>query len=105
MDLSFDELPSKPITGIADCWALAASGRHNATLPRSVIKSRRRIAFTNARTTPNRTRLQQGFPTGGMGSDRHFAWQQSSGPNVRFGSKADIARYQADVRFTPISGH
>jgi hypothetical protein len=26
---------------------------------------------------------------GGMGSDRHFA-QQSSGPNVRFGSKADI---------------
>jgi hypothetical protein len=27
-----------------------------------------------------------------MGSNRHFAWQQSSGPNVRFGSKADIGR-------------
>src|SRR6516165_6885831 len=40
-----------------------------------------------------------------MSSDRHFAWQQSPGPNVRFGSKADIARCQADVRFTPKSGH
>jgi hypothetical protein len=28
------------------------------------------------------------------------AWQ-----HVRFGSKADIARCQADVRFTPKSGH
>ena len=35
-------------------------------------------------------RLQQGFTTGGMGSDRHFAWQQSLGPNVRFGSEGDI---------------
>jgi hypothetical protein len=25
-----------------------------------------------------------------MGSDRRFAWQQSSGPNVRFVPKADI---------------
>jgi hypothetical protein len=25
--------------------------------------------------------------------------------NVRFGSKADIVRYQRDVRFTPKSGH
>jgi hypothetical protein len=25
-----------------------------------------------------------------MGSDRNFAWQQSSGSNFRFGSKADI---------------
>ena len=37
-----------------------------------------------------RTRLQQGFTTGGMGSDRYFAWQQSSGPNVRFVPQADI---------------
>ena len=36
------------------------------------------------------TQLQQGFATGGMGSDRQFAWQQSSRPDVRFGSKADI---------------
>jgi hypothetical protein len=35
-------------------------------------------------------RLHQGFVAGGMGSDNHFAWQQSAGPNVRFGSKADI---------------
>ena len=40
-----------------------------------------------------------------MGSDRHFAWQQSSGPNVRFGSKADITECPINVRFTPKSGH
>jgi hypothetical protein len=49
--------------------------------------------------------LQQGFTIGGMGSDRHFAWQQSSRPNVRFGSLADIPRKELDVRFTPKSGH
>ena len=31
-----------------------------------------------------------------MGSDRHFAWQQSSGPNVRFGLKADIGARLVD---------
>jgi hypothetical protein len=44
--------------------------------------------------------LQQGFTTGEMGSDRYFAWQQPSGPNVRFGSKADIGTCPRDVRFT-----
>jgi hypothetical protein len=66
---------------------------------------RRRIAFTKAGTTPNRTQLQQGFATDEMGSDGHFAQQQSSTPNVRFGSKADIPECRADVRFTPKSGH
>ena len=42
------------------------------------------------------TRLQQGLATGGMGPDRHFAEQQSPGPNVRFGSKADIGTAQLD---------
>jgi hypothetical protein len=36
------------------------------------------------------TQLQQGFTTGGMGSDPHFAWQQSSGPNVRFGWRIQL---------------
>src|SRR6516164_11447699 len=40
-----------------------------------------------------------------MGSDRHFAWQQSSGPNVRLGSITDIEAFPRDVRFTPESGH
>ena len=31
------------------------------------MKSRRRIAFTKVGTTPNRTRLQQGFATSEMG--------------------------------------
>ena len=49
--------------------------------------------------------LQQGFTIGGMGPDRHFAEQQSSEPNVRFGSKADIAASPINVRFTPKSRH
>ena len=36
--------------------------------------------------------------------DRHFAWQQSLGSNVRFGSKADIQPCLSDVRFTPMCG-
>src|SRR5215469_17393972 len=40
-----------------------------------------------------------------MGAGHHFARQQSSRPNVRFGSKSDIARDQLNVRFTPESGH
>jgi len=35
-------------------------------------------------------RLQQGFMPDGMGSDRHFAQQQSAGPNVRFVPLTDI---------------
>jgi hypothetical protein len=33
------------------------------------------------------------------------ALQQSQAPNVRFGSKADIAAHSSNVRFTPKSGH
>ena len=40
-----------------------------------------------------------------MGSECHFAWQQFLGPNVRFGSKADIGEGVTHVRFTPKSGH
>ena len=36
---------------------------------------------------------------------RLFAPQQTGSPNVRFGSKADIAASQRNVRFTPKSGH
>jgi hypothetical protein len=41
------------------------------------MKSRRRIAFTKARTTPNTTRLQQGFANGEMGFNDQFALQKS----------------------------
>jgi hypothetical protein len=47
-------------------------------------------------------RLQQGFMISGMGSD---PWQQSSGPNVRFRSKADVGAGPDHVRFTPKSEH
>src|SRR6516165_7427685 len=46
-------------------------------------------------------RLQQGFATGGIGSNGHCACQQSSGPNVRFGSKADIGAGRASCPLYP----
>jgi hypothetical protein len=49
--------------------------------------------------------LQQGLTPDGMGSDRHIAWQQLSGSNVRYGSKADIGAFPINVRFTSKSGH
>jgi hypothetical protein len=94
-----------PTTGIAGCCARATSGHAVVEPAIPFMKSRRRIAFPKAGTSLIRTRLQQGFAERGMGSDRHFAWQQSSGPNVRFGSKADIAASPTNVRFTPESGH
>jgi len=62
-------------------------------------------------------RLQQGFTIGGMGSDRHFAWQQASGPNAlgqkrtltsawamsALPPKADIVQHVGNVRFVPIA--
>jgi hypothetical protein len=63
------------------------SGHEVADPAIPLMKSRRRIAFTKAGTTPNRTRLQQGFPTRGMGptdilrgnnhQDRMSAWVKS----------------------------
>jgi hypothetical protein len=97
------------ITGTADCWARAASGQAAADPVITLMKSRRRIAAPKAQSLCGlcfgTTQLQQGFMTGGIGSDRHVAWQQSSGLNVRFGSKADIHPPSTDVRFTPKSGH
>src|SRR5215467_12830371 len=76
------------------CCAPAVSGHEAADPAINLMKSRRRIAAPKAQSLCGlcfgTTQLQQGFPPGGMGFDRHFAWQQSSGPNVRFGSKADI---------------
>src|SRR5499427_9895329 len=65
---------------------------------------RRRIAHPKARTTPIfKVGLQHRFAIGEMRRNRHFAWQQCSGPNVRFGSKADIAAPPTNVRFSPKS--
>jgi hypothetical protein len=90
------------------CCAPAVSGHETADPAINLMKSRRRIAAPKAQSLCGlcfgTTQLQQGFPPGGMGFDRHFAWQQSSGPNVRFGSKADIAAPPTNVCFTPKSG-
>jgi hypothetical protein len=73
------------------------------------MKSRRRIAAPKAQSLCGlcfgTTQLQQGFAAGGMGSNRHFAGQQFSEWNVRFGSEADISQQPIDVCFTPKSGH
>jgi hypothetical protein len=86
------------------CCARAASG-HAADPATTLMKSRRRIASPKAGTTPTRTRLQQGFATGGMGFRGQFAQQHSETAHVRFGSKADIGLGWRHVRFTPKSRH
>src|SRR6516225_4859930 len=87
--------------------ARAASGiAVEITIP--VMKSRRRIAAPRlraVRTCFGMSQLQQGITTGGIGTDAHFARQQSSGLNVRFGSKADIRVRWRNVRFASKSGH
>ena len=82
----------------------------------TLMKSRRRIAFTKAGTTPNRTRLQQGFAIDEMGfraklhSSNREARMSALGQKqtlwkVRLMSalppKADIAENDWHVRFVP----
>ena len=91
--------------GIARCCACTVSGEAATDPATAFMKSRRRIAFTKAGTTPIRTRLQQGFAAGEIGFRSQVARQQSWTANVRFGSKADIEARPRNVRFTPESGH
>jgi hypothetical protein len=67
-----------------------------------LIKSRRRITALKAQGHADTASLHQVFATSEIG---HFAQQQFSKAHVRLGSKADIARDQPNVRFTPKSGH
>jgi hypothetical protein len=53
------------------CCARAVSGQTVADPTIPLMKSRRRIAFTKAGDYADRTRLQQGFATDGMGSVWH----------------------------------
>jgi hypothetical protein len=95
-----------------------ANTPHSAWLLRAYLKWRGRQSGSNERNEiapshfPHQgqnyaqwERLQQAFTAGGMGFDRHFAWQQSLGPNVRFGSVADVPTIPSNVRFTAKSGH
>jgi hypothetical protein len=47
--------------------------------------------------------LQQGFTTGEMGLNGHFAQQQFSGPKCRYGSKATFPTPPGHVRYYPQS--
>src|SRR5262249_47925176 len=90
--------PSKPmVASFAPCCARTASGHATPKAAIPSMKARRRIAAPKARCLCGPcyglTQLQQGFTTSGMG------------PNVRFGSEADIEMPPADARFTPESGH
>src|SRR5262249_17885414 len=111
-----ERLLTNPIADIVLCCARAASGHAAADPVTTLMKSRRRIAFTKAGTTPNRTRLQQGFPIGGMGANRHLAQQQSRDRMSALGQKqtlqrilvmsalppkADMGQHGLDVRFVP----
>jgi hypothetical protein len=75
--LSADPSRINPITGIADRCAPAVNGKAaTAEPPIPLMKSRRRIAFPKAGTTPIRTRLQQGFAIDEMGFSDQVAQQQ-----------------------------
>jgi hypothetical protein len=68
------------------------------------MKSRRRIACPKAQDHADFQKgLQQGFTTGGIGSDRQFCVATTI--RTGFGSKAGIQPCLSDVRFTPESGH
>src|SRR5215831_4422319 len=75
------------------CCARAASG-HAAAPPRSVMNSRRLIASPQG--------SEQGIVAGQTG---WLEVDKTALGDVRFGSKADIASDQPNVRFTPESGH
>ena len=61
----------------AGCCARTPSGQLAAEPTITLMKSRRRIGLPKAGTTPIRTRLQQGFATGGMGFRGQFGGYQS----------------------------
>jgi hypothetical protein len=108
--VSVPPLMSTPMRRMcSSCCVSAGRGQAAAELATTLMKSRRRIASPKgsrgASTIAHGTRLQQGFATGGMGSDPSFCVATIGGPDVRFGSEADIDASQADVRFTPKSGH
>jgi hypothetical protein len=77
------------MTGIAGCWACAASGQAAAEPATTLMKSRRR-------TQPSRCEVKD---------DASFRSLSDQGGNVRFGSEADMCTAPAHVRFTPNSDH
>ena len=83
----------------SDSCARAASGHEAADPATTLMKSRRRIAFTKAGTTPNRTRLQQGFATDGMGSEVKLHSNNLELPMSALPPKADMDQQGCDVRF------
>jgi hypothetical protein len=101
-----DKLLRKPTIGFGACCARAASDHARDEEATALIKSRRRIAFSEAQDCADlRLQLQQGFATDEMGF-----WVSLHGCNPEplmsgFGSKADIGARLDHVRFTPKSGH
>jgi hypothetical protein len=105
----------------SSCCVSAGRGQAAAELATTLMKSRRRIASPkgsrSASTIAYGTRLQQGFATGGMGSDPSFCvaticgpecplWvnnghSRSQMPMSALPPKADINRRQLDIRFMP----
>jgi hypothetical protein len=72
------------------------------------MKSRRRIASPKGsgvhRLSLTASDYSRDLRLAEWGLTLHFAWQQSVGPNVRYGSLAAAARSKWGVRFTPESG-
>ena len=91
----------------SDCCERAANGHVMAEPAITVMKSRRRIAFPKAGTTPIKTRLQQGFAIDEMGFGLGVSLQSSNLGSLMSAlpPKADIAERCGHVRFVPKVGH
>ena len=82
------------MTGIVGCCAPAASGQAAADPAITLMKSRRRIAFPKAGTTPIGTRLQQGFAPGEMGFRVKLHGSNSEPPMSTLGQKQTNGKVQ-----------
>ena len=92
---------NRPIraTLVPSCCARAVSGHTAADPAITVMKSRRRIAFPKAGTTPIKTRLQQGFAIDEMGFGLGVSLQSSN-----LGSLMSALPPKADIKtWRPVS--
>jgi hypothetical protein len=86
LDSAGDLELKKPMTGIPCCSARAASGHATAAPPRSVMKSRRRIAFPKAQDQRHNTITAEIYALRNGVQQSDFALQKSQAAHVADGS-------------------
>jgi hypothetical protein len=98
-------MEGKPVTShstrgmfVVGCCASTVNGHATALLLKRPMNSRHFMGFSLAENHLHQSLIRS--------SDERYAPIEAKRPvDVRFGSKADIASIERDVRFTPKSGH